>query len=299
MQNQSGTNWDDLRVFLAVARLGSVSGAARHLDVQHSTVSRRLQQLERRLGVRLLDRKRSGYQLTAAGESLQQATQRMEREVLTIDSALQGLDSHLGGTLRVTAVNIMAGSVLAPVFARFSTAYPEIDLQIVVANTDLSLAEREADVAIRVTNTPMDTLMGKKLARIASTVYGSRDYVERMKRDDLAPEWIGASCCDYHKRWTQTLSAGKHHRVLSDDPNLTLQLIKQHVGLGVLPCYLADPDPDLIRYADPIPEMDVDLWFLFHTDLKRSERIYAFREFMAAELVAESDLLEGNRLQDK
>lgn len=286
-------NWDDLRIFLAVARTGSVSGAARHLDVQHSTVSRRLQQLEDRLGTRLVAKKRLGYELTAAGEALRRAAMNMEREALAAEGALDGHDSNLAGSLRVTAVNMMAATVLAPIFSRFSAAYPEVELQVVVSNSDISLAERQADVALRVTNEPMETLMGKKIANIASTVYGGREYLAGLRKVAAAPRWIGMTCCGYHRHWTKRLSGGSPHQIVVDDPILTQRMLHQNVGLGVLPCYMADPDPLLERYADPMPEMEMGLWFLFHSDLKRTERIHVFRDFLVGEIEPVRSLLEG------
>jgi DNA-binding transcriptional LysR family regulator len=288
-------NWDDLRIFLAVARMGSVSAAARSLDVEHSTVSRRLQQLEIRLKTRLLDKKRSGYELTSAGEELKKAALNMEREVLLMDGALRGRDKNLAGGLRVTAVNIMSAAVLAPIFSRFSAAYPEIELQIVVSNSDISLAERQADVALRVTNDPVETLVGKRIATIASTAYGSRKYLAELRKHAVPPKWIGMTCCGYHKHWTKKLSSGDAYQVTVDDPILTQQMLKQNVGLGVLPCYMADPDPLLERYIDPMPEMNMGLWFLFHSDLKRTERIHVFRDFLGSEIESVRNLLEGGR----
>ena len=288
-------SWDDLRIFLAVARTGSVSAAARQLEVQHSTVSRRLQQLEARLGTRLVAKKRLGYELTPAGEELRKAAVNMEREALAVEGTLNGLDRNLAGSLRVTAVNIMATTVLAPIFARFAAAYPEIELQIVVCNTDVSLAEREADVALRVTNDPVDTLMGRKIASVASAVYGGGKYVATLRRDGSAPKWIGMTCCAYHRNWTKKLSGGGAHQIAVDDPIMTQQLLRQNVALGVLPCYMADSDPLLKRYADPLPEMEMGLWFLFHADLKRTERIHVFRDFLGHEIESVRNLLEGRR----
>jgi DNA-binding transcriptional LysR family regulator len=288
-------SWDDLRIFLAVARTGSVSAAARQLEVQHSTVSRRLQQLEARLGARLVSKKRLGYELTPAGEELRKAAANMEREALAAEGTLHGRDRNLTGSLRVTAVNIMAAAVLAPIFSRFAAAYPEIELQIVVSNSDVSLAERQADVALRVTNDPVETLMGKKIANIASTTYGGREYLAAVRQDGAPPKWIGMTCCGYHRHWTKKLAGGDAHQIVVDDPILTQQMLRQNVALGVLPCYMADPDPLLERYTDPIPEMEMGLWFLFHADLKRTERIHVFRDFLAREIEPVRSLLEGRR----
>lgn len=286
-------NWDDLRIFLAVARIGSVSGAGKNLGVQHSTVSRRLQQLEASLGVRLLDRKRSGYELTPAGEDLRDAALRMEREVLEVDGALLGLDANLRGDLRVTTVGNMASSFLMPMLARFSSLYPEINLILTVSNADASLTEREADIAIRVTNSPPDTLIGKKIGKIASTVYGSRDYLERMRARHEAPNWIGANCCGYHSQWTRKLSGEASFSFCIDEPMIAHESVRQGIGLAVLFCHMGDRDTRLERFMEPPPEMDQDLWLLYHKDLKRSERVRVFREFVADEFTAIADLLEG------
>ena len=103
----SFVNWDDLRIFLAVARTGSISGAAKQLEVQHSTVSRRLRKLEEKLGARLIERKNTGYELTQAGGNVLQSAQRMETEMLHVDGAVLGKDANMVGPLRVTAINNM------------------------------------------------------------------------------------------------------------------------------------------------------------------------------------------------
>lgn len=286
-------NWDDIRIFLAVARIGSLSGAARHLDVQHSTVSRRLQHLEASLGVRLLDRKRSGYELTPAGEDLREAALRMEREVLNVDGTLQGLDASLKGTLRITTVGNIASSFLMPMLSRFSQTYPEITVELSVSNADVSLPEREADIAIRVTSTPPETLIGKKIGTIASTVYGSRDYLKHMHAHHETPRWIGVNCCDYHIKWTKRLSGDESFNFRVDEPLITHESVRQGLGLAVLPCHMGDRDPELGRYLDPPPEMDMDLWLLYHRDLKRIERVHVFRDFIASEFENIRDLLKG------
>jgi DNA-binding transcriptional LysR family regulator len=259
-------------------------------------VSRRLQQLERHLGARLIDRKRSGYELTPAGEELRKAAMNMEREALAAHATVHGQDRKPAGSLRVTAVNMMATTVLAPMFSRFSETHPEIDLQIVVSNADISLAERQADVALRVTSDPVETLLGKKIATVASTVYGSRKYLAGLrKKNSLPPRWIGMTCCAYHRYWLKKLSGGESYRISVDDPVLTQQMLKQDAGLAILPCYMADPDPALDRYTESIPEMDVGLWFLFHQDLKQTERIHVFRDFVGREIEPVRDLLEGKQ----
>ena len=290
-------NWDDLRVFLAVARTGSISGAAKQLDIQHSTVSRRMRQFEDKLGARLIERKKGGYELTQAGEHIKEAANNIEREVLSVDGALKGKDSQLIGTLRVTAINNMASSVLMPMFADFSEQHPLVKLHIVVSNLDASLAQRDADVAIRLTNTPSDTLIGKRVVTVASTVYGSRSYIEKIRKTNSEPKWIGVDCCGFHKTWTKQACGEQHHNFVSDDTLLTLAAIKEGLGVSILPCFMGDVEPTLVRYGEPDPAYNLGLWVLLHPDLKRTARVLSFRDHMIHAIKEKQDLFEGKYQQ--
>jgi len=299
-RNQTGRvelNWDDLRLFLAVARTGSVSGAARQLGVQHSTVSRRIRQFEDKLGARLLERKQGRYELTQAGENVKEASSRIEREVLGVDGAILGKDSQYVGPLKVAALNNMASTVLMPMFASFKKKRPQVELHIVVSNIDASLSQREADVAIRLTNTPTDTLIGKRIATVASCIYGSRAYLEQVRTQGGEPQWIGVECCGFHKSWTKQLSGGQAHNFYSDDTLLTHSSIKEGLGISILPCFMGDTDPLLERYCDPDPAFNLGLWILLHPDLKRTARVLAFRDHMAQAINEKRALFEGSHLQ--
>jgi DNA-binding transcriptional LysR family regulator len=235
MPREVAVNWDDLRLFLAVARSGSISGAARQLDLQHSTLSRRMRNLEQGLGVRLFDKVPSGYALTTAGESLLEAATRMEREVLLVDGVLSGTDLQLSGPLRVTAIDNMATTVLMPMFTGFSRQYPGVTLHLTVSNNDLSLAQREADVAIRPTNTPPETLIGKRVLTVASASYGSPEYIQQLRTDGSEPQWLGVECCVFHKSWTRQVWGDRLHRFYVDDTLLTQAALREGVGVIALP----------------------------------------------------------------
>jgi len=286
-------DWDDLRLFLAVARTGSISGAARQLGVQHSTVSRRMRQFEEKLGSRLIERKTGRYDLTQAGQNVMEAAGRIEREVLAVDGALLGKDTQYVGPLKVAALNNMASTVLMPMFAAFNEKWPQIELHIIVSNIDASLSQREADVAIRLTNTPMDTLIGKRLVTVASCVYGSKIYLKKMREQGLQPKWIGVDCCDFHKSWTKQLSTEQSHHVYSDDTQLTHSAIREGVGISILPCFMGDADPLLERFAEPDPAHNLGLWVLLHPDLKRTARVLAFRDYISQAINEKKDLFEG------
>lgn len=287
-------NWDDLRLFLAVARTGSISGAAKQLGVQHSTISRRMRQFEEKLGTRLIERKSGRYELTQAGENVKEASGRIEREVLGVDGALHGEDTQLVGSLKVAALNNMASSVLMPMFASFNRKRPQVELHIIVANIDASLSQREADVAIRLTNSPTDTLIGKRIVTVASCIYGSPSYLKELRKYGGEPKWIGVECCGFHKTWTKQTSSEQSYNFYSDDTQLTLAAIREGMGVSILPCFMGDTDPLLERYCDPDPAHNLGLWVLLHPDLKRTARVLAFRDHMVQAINDKKALFEGN-----
>ena len=287
-------NWDDARLWLAFAREGSFSNAAKRLGVQHSTVSRRIRLLERQLATPLVERNATGYVLTKAGEALKLSACRIEREVLAFEAASGGQSDDIAGELRVTAISNMASTVLMPIFARFNAAYPNIELSVQVTNNSVQLAERDADVALRQTNSPLETLIGTRLTTIASAVYASGEYCEALKTGRTVEKWIGVECCNYHKAWTKRARPQANHAFSVDDTALTVAAIKEGLGVGYLPCFMGDSDPELVRLHEPDTEHDLGLWLLYHRDLRNTKRVTLFREHMQREIKAFVALFDGS-----
>jgi len=292
-------NWDDLRLFLAVARTGSISGAAKQLGVQHSTISRRIRHFEDTLGTRLLERKTGRYELTSAGQNVRDASKRIEQEVLGVDGALLGKDTQLVGPLKVAALNNMASTILMPMFASFNRQRPQVELHIIVSNIDVSLSQREADVAIRLTNTPSDNLIGKRVVTVASCIYGSREYLKKIREQGGEPRWLGVTCCGFHKSWTKQLATEQSHHFYSDDTQLTQSALREGMGVSILPCFMGDTDPLLERYGDPDPALNLGLWILVHPDLRRTARVLAFRDHMVQVINEKKELFEGKLAEKK
>ena len=292
-RRRPAVNWDDLKLFLAVSRSGTMSGAAKQLNVQHSTVSRRVRSLEKELGVELIIRIKGVYELTTAGRQMTNAALRIESEVLGVDGAFLNKDDPLTGRLRVTAISSMASTILMPMFSGFSKAYPKIDLHIIVSNETASLANREADVAIRLTNSPPESLIGKRLVTLASTIYGNSEYLTHHRKSEGNLKWIGANCCDYHKAWTKQSCDSKTHQFNSDDAILIQLAIREGLGVSVIPCFTGDADPLLERYCDPKPKFDLGLWMLMHPELKHNARVLAFRNHMLKAIDEQRHLFEG------
>jgi len=288
-------NWDDLRVFLAVARAGSLSGAARTLGVNHSTVFRRIGAFEELLGVRLFERLPNGYLLTPAGEELRDGALRVEEEIDGLARKVTGQDLRLSGTVRVTTIDMLAFGLLPRHLARFRDAYPGIEVDLVVGNATLNLGRREADVALRVGNAPPETLVGRRVGRLAFAVYGSDGYRARRPQPDLAlDDWIGFD--SEHealvRRFARFLPEVRP-ALRTNSVAAALSAAKAGLGLAPLPCGLADLEPDLVKVA-PLPDdFSLDLWLLTHEDLRRAARIRAFLDFLAGALAKEAPLLEG------
>ena len=189
-------DWSDLRIFLALARRRSVRAAGKLLAISHSTIARRIDIFEGRLGVRLFDRQATGYTLTTAGEDLLKTAERVEEDIDGAERRLVGQDGRLRGEIKVTMPDALATHLLMPDLATFATTYPEIELEVIFSYDALDLEHREADVAIRFVppgRSPPDNLLGRRLAGVAQSVYATPDY---LRRHDLGADpptacWIG------------------------------------------------------------------------------------------------------------
>lgn len=291
----STIQWDDLRVFLAIARQGSLSGAARALSVNHSTVFRRLNGLEQRLGVRLFDRLPGGYAPTPAGDALSETAERVEAEILAAERALGGQDLRLRGPLRVTMPDTIARLLLPALVAPFRRSYPEIDLELVVSDTFLNLNKRDADIALRPTNSPPETLIGRRLCGIATAIYRSAEAGDTV--DKLGDSrWIAPDDSLAHlaaAAWLRDLDPPVALR--ANALGVMLDAAKAGIGLAALPCFMGDREPAVRRVRDPIPQLETGFWALTHRDLKQTARIRAFLDAVSDAVAELRPLLQGDR----
>jgi len=289
--------WDDLRYVLAVADAGSLEGAARHLGVNHTTVLRRIGAFEQRLGLRLFERLPTGYVLTAGGEELIAAARHIDDTVTGLARKLAGQDLRLSGPLRITTTDTLMGSILPDILAEFRAAHPGIGIEVAVSNLMFNLTKRDADVAIRPANDPPETLVGRRVAKIAFAIYGSPRYLARRKGDDLAAHrWVGPDdslAATSVARWMRTEVPDSEITLRADSLVALRQAAQAGLGLAALPCYLGDTSPGLVCVRGPIAAMQTALWVLTHQDLRRTARIRAFTEFAADAFVRRRALLEG------
>jgi DNA-binding transcriptional LysR family regulator len=291
-------NWDDLRFFLAVARSASLTEAGRRLGVSQPTVSRRLAAMEGRLGARLFEMGPRGHALSAAGSDILETAEHVEEEITGIGRRVYGHDGRLSGSLRITCTDVMASHYLVDRLSRFAADHPGIELSLNCSLQHLSLTRREADVAVRITNRPPETLVGRRLARVAIGVYASPAY---MKDGDAGGPaegrgWIGWQDEAYNRMIIAAHFPKAPIRHRADDMLAMVAMARAGLGLVILPCYVADPDPGLQRVVpEPVDKGVMDLWVLSHPDLRRAARVRAVTGFIAECVTADRALFEGRR----
>ncbi len=292
-------DWDDLRVFLAVTEAGSLSGAARTLAVNHSTVFRRINGLEAGLGVRLFERHRDGYVPTVAGEEMRTSVRRIRDEVDAMDRRVTGRDLQLRGTVVVTTTDTLAYRFLGPHLTAFHAAYPEITVDVNLDTQYLNLSKRQADVAIRPTLAPPEQLVGRRICDVAFSIYGGPAYlaVHDAARPLADHTWLGFDDSLAHveaAKWLRREVPDGRVALRSNNLLGVLGAAVGGLGLAVLPCFLGDPEPKLTRVAGLPSEVRSELWLLTHADLRRTARIRAFLDFMAESIGRDRGRLEGS-----
>lgn len=284
-------DWDDLRFALAVAETGSLAAAARHLGVNHTTVLRRVNGLEARLGVRLFERLATGYALTAAGTEAVEVAGTLGATIDTLERRLAGRDLSLAGSLRVTTVDSLGIDVLMPHLAAFRRMHPDIVLELTFQSAMANLTRRDADVAVRPAETVPETLVGRRVCEAAFAVYGAAgagtlDRGPWIALDEtLATTMMG--------RWLRTLPATAVVACRVDSVIAAREAARLGMGLVLLPCYIGDITPGLARMTDPLPELRAAIWLLTHPDLRRTARVRAFLDFLGQRLGAQRDAFEG------
>lgn len=280
-------DWSHLEYFLAVAHSGSLSGAAKKLRVNHSTVSRRLDKLEQELNVRLFDRLSHGYQLTDHGLALRQHAEQVEERINQIQRVFRGRESTLSGPLKISKPD--SGILnLAALLTEFHHQYPNIELELTAAADFSDLNRMEADVALRLTNHPPETLVGRQLGRLPIRVYGSRDYLKRVNTTN--PEklsWLIWQGNDSDLNLEETL------RTLLPEARIVLRTnnyselyegVCAGMGVSLLSPTRLPPGHQLQAFAPNQFRFDIGLWLLSHPDLRNSARVKAFREFVVERL---------------
>jgi DNA-binding transcriptional LysR family regulator len=282
-------SWDEFRLVKAIADAQGLNGAAEKLALNHSTVFRRLNGLEEDLGARLFERGRTAYVLTPAGEEMVLLARKMAEDITDFERRISGRDLQPTGEISVTMTDTMMTYLMADPLSAFRKRYPEITLNISIENRALNLSQRDADVALRASNTPPETLVGRRLGHVAWAIYGAKSIAEVTFRDPLSPSnsWVGFGEPLQNNpaaRWMKAHLRDDQVGVRVNSMQAMSEAVAVGLGLGLMPCFVGEARQDLQRIGEPVTDASSTLWLLTHPDLKGAARIRAFLDFIAQEV---------------
>ena len=287
LQERTGTlDWNDLRTVLAVARSGSLAGAARVLELRHSTVFRRIEQAEARLGARLFERARSGWTPNAQGEAVARAATEMEVAALGAERAISGADARLEGSIRISTSELLAGHLLLPLVRHFLVDHPGIEIECDVSNRNVDITRREADMALRATTQPPETLVGRRVAGMRYAVFASKAVLGRRRDPPVLAElpWVGFDDRIAHfeiAKWFRGALPQVRPRLRVDSMSAMMKAGAAGIGAVVLPTFAAAQEPALLRVTPPIEGPEMGLWLLNHPDMRGNARVRALTAYLA------------------
>lgn len=280
-------DWNDLRTVLAVARTGSLNGAARELALQHSTVFRRIEDAEARIGARLFDRARTGWRANLQGEAVAAAAAEMEAAALAAERAISGADARVEGVIRLATSEMLAGYLLPPLLQRFLAAHPGIEIEADVSNHAVDLTRREADLALRATPRPPELMIGRPVAELRYALYAARALLPR--RGTRPPElqalpWVGFDdrlAYTGIAQWFAQAFPGVRPRMRADSLPAMLRAAAAGLGAVALPMFAAAQEPRLLRLTPPIEKQSMGLWLLHHPDIRGNAKVRLLMQWLA------------------
>lgn len=297
-------DWNDLRYFLAVADHGSTLAAGRALRVSQTTVARRIAALEESLGLLLFEKRQAGYTLTPAGEELVDRARNVEAATEGFAEASAALARDTSGVVRITTQEIFANTLLGPILRELHELHPDIVIEIDTRQELLDLGEGEADIGLRSTASEQPAgVVGRSICIDDWTLYCSRDYADRhgvpRTRDDLKKHAIigggGGKLWLHYEAWLRALGlegqVAMHHATSTG----LLSAIRSGFGIAVLPCIVADADPDLIQCVPPRDDHNRSLWLLTHERVRHTPRVRLVIDFLYERLMRHVRMLEEKR----
>lgn len=281
-------NWDDLRLFLAVSRQGSFIGAGRALGIDHTTIGRRITQLEEAVGGRLLDRSPRGVALTEAGQALVAHTERVEAEIFSANATLGGTDGRVSGVVRLATPEAFGTYLTAANAYRLHERHPDLRLELTPESQQVRLANRDTDVAILLNRPPRGPIVARRLVEYRVGLYASRRYVERhgpithidqLSRHPFA--WYIEEMIDIPElRFLREVSEDARPVFRSTSIAAQHEAVANGLGLGVLHAFAAQHDDRLVRVLKEEVEVHRAYWLAIHKDQQRLPRIRAVVEFI-------------------
>jgi DNA-binding transcriptional LysR family regulator len=288
-------DWEDVRYFVALTRHGSLSATARGLRVTHATVARRLTSLETNLGRALFERRAKGYVLTAEGKAVLDEASAMEEAALSV---LRRLDTstELNGLVRFTVASVLAEGFIIDRLGEFHERYPALDLELIGDARVISLAKREADIALRLGSSKDSDLVARCVGKIAFGLYAAPAYRDKLEAGHTAA-FIGYgddSDFIFEASWLARRFSDKRFAFRTNSQMSQAAAARAGYGIALLPRYLADDDPGLVQISLEEPMPDRDVWLLFRRDLRGVPRIRAVADYFIELFERERHLLAND-----
>lgn len=299
-------DWDRLRIFHSVAEAGSLTHAGEKLHLSQSAVSRQIRALEETLNVILFHRHARGLILTEQGELLFDATSKMSQKLETAEARIRDSEEEVFGELRVTTTTGFGTLWLAPRIGRLYEQYPELDIDLILEERVLDLPMREADVAIRMKEPSQADLVRRRLMTVNMRLYARQSYLDRYgtpeKIEDIAEhrlisQSLNARQVSESVAWLKPLLTNENQSHLTLNNYFgVLQATMNGVGIGVLPDYVTEEVPDLVRVLPDEESKEIPVFLAYPVELRHSKRVQAFRDFVLAEIRNYKRFVEENAI---
>lgn len=285
-------NWDDLKVFLEVSKTLNLSKAARALEIDQTTVHRRIVRLERKTGKNLLKRVGQGYILTPWGEAIAEKSNGLNEEINKISNLLDDNLSHVFGTVNITTTNVIANVVLPPLLNKFQKQYPHLKLEITVAEEFFDIYKREADLAIRSTDTVEPHEHAVKVGKGTWALYASEDYIRDRPKFNSSKFFsenifiLGTEKIANIKstKWLKTKVEDENISLKANSMEIIYASVKAGLGIGLLPCVYKSMDESLVELSKPDSKFSSPIWLITQKELTHSEKIKICLEYFQQEL---------------
>ena len=285
-------NWDDLKVFLEVSKTLNLSKAARVLDIDQTTVHRRILRFERKTGKKLLKRVGQGYILTPWGEAIAGKSKGLDDEMKKMEMLLEDNLSEVFGTVNITTTNVIANVVLPPLLVKFHKLYPQLKLEITVAEEFFDIYKREADLAIRSTDVVEPHEHAVKVGKGAWALYATKEYMKGRPNIN-SPEFfrenmfiLGSEKIANIKstKWLKTKIEEENTSLKANSMEIIYASVKAGLGIGLLPCVYKNMDTSLVELSKPDPKFSSPIWLITQKELAQSEKIKICLDYFHKEL---------------
>ncbi len=285
-------NWDDLRFFLAVARTGRLTAAARQLGAEHTTVSRRITNLERDMNARLFERSPQGYTLTEQGNKLLISAEELESVAIAAQDEISGSDYALSGAVRIGSPEGFGTYFLAPCLAKLSLIHRDLDIQLIARPRVFSLSKREADIAISLERPREGRLHSRKLTDYSLSLFASKEYLANTSMpknlEDLNDHRIIGYIDDLiftpELDYLPEVSKSLQPKLTSTSVVAQMVATKAGAGICILPTFMAINEPDLVHILPDKVQLIRAFWLIIHSDMRKLARIKTVSDFIAKEI---------------